>query len=184
MERLELFLEPAHARPEDDPAAREHIEGSEHLRRHHGIPVGNDQHASAELDPRGLAREIAHERQRLEIAGCPIPRELPRRRIGIGSALGGGNDHVIGHEDRGVAKLVGLAGELDQDVGNGERAAARKCETEVHGGGHIARPSLACQGKQAAVPKGTCQARRRLTVRISSEFACASNSRSISGLAN
>src|SRR5262249_9966846 len=83
---------------------------------------------------RGLAREIAHERQRLEIAGCPIPRELPRRRIGIGSALGGGNDHVIGHEDRGVAELVGLAGKLDQDVGNGERAAARKCETEVHGG--------------------------------------------------
>src|SRR5262249_59816114 len=74
VERLELFLEPAHARPEDDPAAREHIEGGEHLRRHHWIPVGNDQHAGAELDPRGLARETAHERQRPQLAACPMPR--------------------------------------------------------------------------------------------------------------
>src|SRR5262245_35975488 len=33
MERLELFLEPAHPRPEDDPAAREYVERGEHLRR-------------------------------------------------------------------------------------------------------------------------------------------------------
>src|SRR5262249_11898768 len=97
-------------------------------------------------------------------------------RVRIGRGLGGGDDHVIGHEDRGVSKGVGLARELDQDVGDGERAATRKGETEFHGGGILRAAPGPGKATGTSVRRRTCHGPERPAVRNSSKFASAPDS--------
>ena len=147
VERLELLLEPADTRPEDDAASREHVQRRQHLGRDHGIAVGDDQHARPEPHARRLAGEVAHERQRLEVAVPPVAGELARRRVRIGRALARRDHDVVRDEDRRVAELVRLARKLDQDFGGGKRSAAGKGEAEVHGWPYCSPPGgLSRQG--------------------------------------
>src|SRR6267143_6276652 len=61
-QRLELLPEPADAGAEDDPASREHVDGSQHLGRGHRVPVRNHEDARAEADPPRRVGQVAEER--------------------------------------------------------------------------------------------------------------------------
>ena len=132
-ERFEFFAQPAHADPEEDASARELIDGGQHLGGEHRMPVGNDQHAGAELRTLGDARQAREHREGLEIVLGGAARQLTGRRVWIDRAGHRGREHdVIGDEDRGVAERVGLRGDLQHLVGAGHRATAGKRYTELH----------------------------------------------------
>jgi hypothetical protein len=78
-----LLFDPAGADPEVHPAAGQHVDGGDRLRRDDGIPLGHQQHGGA--DPQG-AGGLGDGAQRDE--GIHAVLEL-RRHVGDVIAFGG-----------------------------------------------------------------------------------------------
>ena len=56
-ERVKFLFHPAYANPQDDAATGERIECGDDFGGEEGVPIRQDEHAGAELHPRGARRQ-------------------------------------------------------------------------------------------------------------------------------
>src|SRR5262252_7063366 len=131
-QQLDLLAHPSYARPENDPALREMVEGGEGLGGQHGMAVREDEHGGAELRP------LCHRRDHAEGS-----EGLEKRRVGRQGELAGGvvriaradrvrHHDVIARPQAFVAETFHLASEGEQVGASGRGAEDGEVTAELH----------------------------------------------------
>ena len=130
VQRFELLTEPADTNADGDAPLREHIDGRQHLRRHHRVAVRQDHYTGDQPRGRRQRGHIRHQRQLLE--GVALTRKTAIHRIGIGRIHLCREDDVIGNDDGCEPHGFALSDHLANGVGLAQRAARRQIITISH----------------------------------------------------
>ena len=130
-EDLDLLAQPAHARADDDAAAREVIEGGQGLGEDHGVAVREHEDGGAEAHPLRDGGDEGERGQRLE-EGARGRNGEHARAARVRCLLLEGQGHVVGDEDRLEAEPLRLRGHPEKILAGGERAVAGQVPAKIH----------------------------------------------------
>ena len=171
-EDLQLLAPPADADADDEPAARQHIDGREHLRHRHGMPVAEDEYRAADARLRRHHRQRAEHGHRLEVGHLRRDRKAaPAARIvGIRRRR---NHDVIADPERGEVARLGLAREREQRVAT---HAGRDGGGNVNADLHTRPPRCADGSRRRPAGQSAPAPRRRYVFRLSSRARVRSRS--------
>ncbi len=131
-EGRDLFLHPAHAHPQDQPSAREMIQGGEHLRRENRVAVGEDEDRGPQLDPFGDPGDQRECGQWLKEVCRGGERELAGVAVRVARADRVGDDDVVADPEGVVPERLHPLGEGDDVPARGDGTERGQVAPEFH----------------------------------------------------
>ena len=132
--RRELLGHPAGADAHHRAPAGEQVDSGQQLRRQNRLPVGDHHHRGEQPHLRRDAREIGHERERLQaFSGEQSGKgELAVRRVGVGRVDARGYHDVVRNREDSVAQLFAMLGEGRDVLRHSQRSAVGYVEAVFH----------------------------------------------------
>ena len=128
--RLELFLHPAHAGTEDEPAAAQHVQRRQDLGSEHRVAVREDKHVGAQFDPSRAAGQEIQRGQRFEVGIVSLERSHAIGGVRVEGVDLVGNHDMVAHPHVVKGQVFGPLGQAAQVVRRRHFASAGERASE------------------------------------------------------